>query len=52
MNELGKFCPPPRLTATPRQVERVTQLLWKSANAACLAVIHCKLRKNNEIQTN
>jgi hypothetical protein len=23
MNELDKFCPPPRLTATPRQVERV-----------------------------
>jgi hypothetical protein len=34
MNELGKFCPPPRLTATPRQVERVTQLFWESANAA------------------
>ena len=34
MNELDKFCPPPRLTATPRQVERVTQLFWASANAA------------------
>ena len=34
MNELGKFCPPPRLTAAPRQVERVTQLFWESANAA------------------
>jgi DNA-binding winged helix-turn-helix (wHTH) protein len=34
MNELGKFCPPPRLTATPRQVERVTQLFWESTNAA------------------
>jgi len=34
MNELDKFCPPPRLIATPRQVERVTQLFWESANAA------------------
>jgi DNA-binding winged helix-turn-helix (wHTH) protein len=34
MNELDKFCPPPRLTATPRQVERVTQLFRESANAA------------------
>jgi DNA-binding winged helix-turn-helix (wHTH) protein len=34
MNELVTFCPPPRLTATPRQVERVTQLFWESANAA------------------
>ena len=34
MNELDKFCPPPRLTATHRQVERVTQLFWASANAA------------------
>ena len=34
MNELGKFCPPPGLTATPRQVERVTQLFWESGNAA------------------
>jgi hypothetical protein len=34
MNELVKFCPPPRLTATPRQVERVTQLFWEYANAA------------------
>jgi hypothetical protein len=34
MNELDKFCPPPRLTATPRQVERVTQLFWESTNAA------------------
>ena len=34
MNELDKFCPPPRLTATPRQAERVTQPFWKSANAA------------------
>jgi DNA-binding winged helix-turn-helix (wHTH) protein len=34
MNELDKFCPPPRRTSTPRQVERVTQLFWESANAA------------------
>src|SRR6266849_3792691 len=34
MNGLDKFCPPPRLTATPRQVERVTQPFWESANAA------------------
>jgi DNA-binding winged helix-turn-helix (wHTH) protein len=34
MNELDKFCPPPRLTATPRQVERVTQLFWASAKRA------------------
>ena len=32
MNELDKFCPPPRLAATPRQVERVNQLFWESAN--------------------
>jgi DNA-binding winged helix-turn-helix (wHTH) protein len=34
MNELDKFCPPPRLTPTPRQVEPSTQLFWESANAA------------------
>jgi DNA-binding winged helix-turn-helix (wHTH) protein len=34
MSELDKFCPPPILTVTPRQVERVTQLFWESANAA------------------
>ena len=34
MNELEKFCPPPRLTATPRQVEPSTQLFRESANAA------------------
>jgi DNA-binding winged helix-turn-helix (wHTH) protein len=34
MNELDKFCPPPRRTATPRQVERVTQLFWEPANTA------------------
>jgi DNA-binding winged helix-turn-helix (wHTH) protein len=34
MNELDTFCPPPKLTATPRQVERGTQLFWESANAA------------------
>jgi DNA-binding winged helix-turn-helix (wHTH) protein len=34
MNELGTFCPHPGLTVAPRQVERVTQLFWESANAA------------------
>src|SRR6202035_5599569 len=34
MNESDKFRAPPRLTATPRQVECVTQLFWESANAA------------------
>ena len=28
MNELDKFCPPPRLAATPRQVERVSCSTW------------------------
>jgi hypothetical protein len=34
MNESDKFRPPPRLTATPRQIECVTQPFWESANAA------------------
>jgi hypothetical protein len=29
MDESDKFCPPPRLTATPRQVKRVTQPFWE-----------------------
>jgi len=28
MNELDEFCPPPRLTASPRQVERVSCSTW------------------------
>ena len=34
MNELDNFCPPPRLTPTSWQVERVTQPFWESSNAA------------------
>jgi hypothetical protein len=34
MSELDTFCPHPRLTTTPRQVERVSQPFWESANAA------------------
>jgi hypothetical protein len=33
MNELDKFCPPPRLTATPRQVERVTDSACEQLSA-------------------
>ena len=34
MNGLDKFCPPPRLTTTPRQVEHGTQPFLGSASAA------------------